>query len=127
MKEEEIIIMSAFGLLVLGGLTLGVRQGARRRAQVAAYLARHGWRIRSDAPLLAEFLREAIPSETWTAQTVMEVEAPPQAVYLFGYQATRKGAHTRPSHGTACLAQRSDVSISRPITRWIDPHEWSST
>lgn len=117
MKSTESIVMLAFGFLVVLALAIAIRQGAKHRRQIAAYAARHGWSVSiGEDPRLAELLSAAIPSETWRPHHVIQTDPPPNAVYLFCYQARRKSGSGNAWNGMGCLAEHSAAWIGQPVT-----------
>jgi putative toxin-antitoxin system antitoxin component (TIGR02293 family) len=91
MSPWEIMGMGVFGLLVVGGVVLAARQGAKQREQVVRYSATREYPLIEDGDArLAELLQEAGPDVTWRPQRVMLVKRPPPRAYLFGYEVAPK-------------------------------------
>jgi len=86
------------------------------RKRVANYAALHGWSVSrlGDARLDA-LLEELAPEEKWGPNDVMQVERPPESVYLFGYNVSFKKGRSNPSAGNACLANTPAACIR---ARW---------
>ena len=119
MKSPEVIGMSIFGLLCVGALVLGIYQGAQTRKRVANYAALHGWSVSrlGDARLNA-LLEEVSPELNWGPNDVMQVERPPESVYLFGYNVSFKKGRSNPSAGNACLAEHTGRVHQGPVAIW---------
>ena len=107
MKTGEIVVMAIFGLLVVGALVSGLYQSSQTKKRVANYAALHGWSVSKfgDARLNA-LLKELAPQDNWGPNQVMQVERPPESVYLFAYLLAGHGRASS-SRGYACLAERT--------------------
>ena len=116
MKSPEVIGMSIFGLLCVGALVLGIYQGAQTRKRVANYAALHGWSVSrlGDARLNA-LLDEVSPELNWSPNNVMQVDGPPESLYLFGYTVRPKRGRSSDSTGTACLAEHTGRVYQDPV------------
>lgn len=116
MGSAEIIVMSIFGLLVLAGLAAGIHQGAKQRRQAAAYSSHRGYALlKRNEPRLASLLGLISPNMSWSPDTVMLVEPPPHAIYLFGALVNTRGGNTRASTGWACLAEYDTGFLAHPV------------
>jgi hypothetical protein len=115
MKTGEIVGMAIFGLLVVGALALGIYQGAQLKKRVANYAALHGWSVSrlGDARLNA-LLEDLAPEDRWGPNEVMQVERPPESVYLFGYNRAGQGRSSA-SRGNACLAEHTGRLHQSPV------------
>jgi len=116
MKSPEVIGMAIFGLLCVGALVLSIYQGAQLRKRVANYAALHGWSVSKlgDARLSA-LLEEVSPENKWGPNDVMQVERPPESVYLFGYNVRSKKGRSNGSTGNACLAEHTGRVHQGPV------------
>jgi len=116
MKSPEVIGMSIFGLLCVGALVLGIYQGAQMRKRVANYAALHGWSVSrlADARLNA-LLGEVSIDLDWSPNAVMQVEGPPESLYLFGYNVRPKTGRSNTSSGRACLAEHAGRVHQGPV------------
>jgi len=116
MKSAEIVGMSIFGLLCVGALVLGLYQASQMTKRVANYAALHGWSLSrlGDARLNA-LLEGVSPELDWGPNGVMQVERPPESVYLFGYNVTSKRGRSSPSTGKACLAEHTGRMHRGPV------------
>jgi len=117
MDTTEIVIASVFGVLLVAGLVLGLRQRSQVQDQVASYSQRHGWAAIGDGDeRLSGLLKELAPDERWIANRTLQVEQAPEMVYLFGYQASAKSHSTDWLTGTACLAQHTGRARGTPVS-----------
>ena len=116
METPEVIGMSIFGLLCLGALVLGLYQAAQKTKRVANHAALHGWSVskRGDARLSA-LLEEVSPEANWYPRDAMQVERPPESLYLFGYTARPKRGRSSDSTGNACLAEHAGRVHQGPV------------
>jgi hypothetical protein len=111
MKKKERAIAMVFGLLVLAGLVLGIRQGASEKEATEKYAAGRGWSLLTeDNSLLTTLLAEALPQNRWSLNSVISVERGSEMVFLFAYQASKS------NRGHACLAQRVGGLGRVPLT-----------
>ncbi len=108
METGEIVVMSIFGLLVLGALARAIWEGAKRREQVARYSSSRGFRVlgAGHEPLVA-LLEQVEPDSKWSPYFVMLAEPEPRSVYLFSYAVSPKDRPSKSSNGYACLAEHS--------------------
>lgn len=115
MKTGEIVVMAIFGLLCAGALVSGLYQASQTRKRVANYAALHGWSVSKlgDARLNA-LLKELAPEDSWSPREVMQVERPPESVYLFAYLLAGHGRSSS-SRGYACLAERTGRVYPDPM------------
>lgn len=116
MGTGEIVVMSIFGLLCVGALVLATYQGAQMRKRVANYAALHGWSVSrlGDARLNA-LLGEVSPELDWSPNAVMQVEGPPESLYLFGYNVRPKTGRSNTSSGRACLVEHAGRVHQGPV------------
>ena len=107
MKTGEIVVMAIFGLLCVGALVAGLYQSSQTKKRVASYAALHGWSVSklADARLNA-LLKELAPQDSWGPNQVMQVELPPESLYLFAYVLAGHGRASS-SRGNACLAEHT--------------------
>jgi hypothetical protein len=120
MDRVEVIGMSIFGLLVVGGLVLGIRQGARQRQQVAGYSASRGYPVlKGGDSLLAELLAEASPTLLWNAHTVLAVRPQVPRSFLFKYQTRPRQGTSSGSNGVGFLAEHEGPRIDTPVEIFI--------
>jgi hypothetical protein len=107
MKPVEVIGMSIFGLLCVGALALGLYQASQTKKRIANYAALHGWSVSKlgDARLNA-LLKELAPQDSWGPREAMQVERPPESIYLFAYLLAGRGRSSS-SRGNACLAEHT--------------------
>ena len=116
MKSPEVIGMAIFGLLCVGALVLGLYQAAQKTKRVANYAALHAWSVspRGDARLSA-LLEEVSPEGNWYPKDAMQVERPPESLYLFGYTVRPKRGRSSDSTGNACLAEHTGRVHRGPV------------
>lgn len=113
MGTPEIVVMSIFGLLVLGALAAAAWQGARQRKQAARYSSKRGFgALQAGDARLAALLGQVAPDSKWTPHGVMLVEPPPHGLYLFGYSSSRP---SRSSTGYACVAEHDASRPAWPV------------
>lgn len=116
MGTGEIVVMAIFGLLCVGALVSSIRQGAQMRKRVSAYAALHGWSVsRLGDARLSALLEEVAPEDKWDPNEVMQVERPPESVYLFGYNVRPKQGRSNGSTGNACLAEHTGRVHQGPV------------
>ena len=117
MTTVEIVVMSVFGLLVVGGIALSIRQGKQERARVMKFAAERGWPYSPTGDdHLASLLSVTVPEEAWQTSHVLQVQPPPERVYLFAYSYRRKQSNSRSSwRGFACLVERSGSGQECPV------------
>jgi len=117
MGTGEIITMSIFGLLVLAGLTASIYQGAKQRRQVAAYSSSRGYTLlKFNDPRLAALLDLVSPNTDWSPHTVLLVEPPPRAIYLFGTLFNSKRSRSKASTAFACLVEHTSHRPEHPVS-----------
>jgi hypothetical protein len=120
MDRVEVIGMSIFGLLVVGGLVLGIRQGARQREQVASYSASRGYPVLAGGDRrLTELLAEASPTLVWNTHTVMEVGREAPRSFLFKYQSHPREGRSKGSNGVGFLAEHEGQAVAAPVEIFI--------
>jgi hypothetical protein len=120
MKRVEIIGMSIFGALALGGIGFSIWNSGRTRERMARYAVRRGgtmWGDNAKRMALVARLNDMTPGWSWTADPVMQVHPPPESVYLFGYQHSRRSRSSGTSFGFACFAERTSA---RPAEHCIE-------
>jgi hypothetical protein len=108
--------MAIFGLLCVGALVLGLYQAAQKTKRVANHAALHGWSVSKlgDARLNA-LLEEVSPEADWYPKDAMQVERPPESLYLFGYTVRPKRGRSSDSTGNACLAEHTGRVHQGPV------------
>ncbi len=103
MLSPEMIGMSIFGLLVLGGLGLAMRQGAQQRRQLAEFSARHGWSVaEKPSEHLVRLLERLDTDSEWRPRNIMTASGD---LHFFTYDVNPKNRPSKSSRGHACLAE----------------------
>ena len=106
MDTTAIVVLVIFGILVVAGLALGIRQGAQTKARIQGFATMRGFTASPDAEhRLAALLALAFADQTWYTSNVLQVQQPPESVYLFGYSYYLKDRPSKRWQGFACLAE----------------------
>lgn len=106
MDTPEIVVLVIFGILLLGGLALAIRQGAQTKAWIQQFAASRGFTLcPANDPHLGSVLAASLADQSWYTSNVVQVHAPPAGVYLFAYDYRRKDRPSMRWQGFACLAE----------------------
>jgi hypothetical protein len=114
--STSIIVIVVFGILMLAGLAAAMRQGVETRARVRRFAALRGWTVSPTSdPHLAALLTAAFTDQTWYASNVVQVQPPPESVYLFAYDYYRKERPSKRWQGFACLVEGVRAAYETPV------------
>ena len=116
----ELLIMPALVLIAAVLILWSCYYHYRQKGEMRTLAESRGWNfLGKDLPELRRWFAEVDAGRKWTPSNIIQVEGPPEKVYLFNYWSHSGQSRGSSEEGTACLAERPDSQTAELVR--IDP------